>query len=61
MMLWFCGAQTSADETLNFVLIDGTWNNSAAMFRRLKVFFRALVLLFTALDCPNILELSFLS
>lgn len=24
------------DETLNFVLIDGTWSNSAAMFRRLK-------------------------
>ncbi|XP_059660938.1 uncharacterized protein LOC132307244 isoform X2 [Cornus florida] len=27
---------TNEDETLNFVLIDGTWNNSAAMFRRLK-------------------------
>ncbi|KAG8642485.1 uncharacterized protein LOC110627360 [Manihot esculenta] len=24
------------DKTLNFVLIDGTWSNSAAMFRRLK-------------------------
>ncbi|XP_021900936.1 uncharacterized protein LOC110816897 [Carica papaya] len=24
------------DETLNFILIDGTWSNSAAMFRRLK-------------------------
>ncbi|GJZ25164.1 DTW domain-containing protein, partial [Tanacetum coccineum] len=24
-------------ETLNFILIDGTWSNSAAMFRRLKV------------------------
>lgn len=23
-------------DTLNFILIDGTWNNSAAMFRRLK-------------------------
>ncbi|PWA39455.1 DTW domain-containing protein [Artemisia annua] len=23
-------------ETLNFILIDGTWSNSAAMFRRLK-------------------------
>ncbi|CAN1844375.1 hypothetical protein LINPERHAP1_LOCUS37420 [Linum perenne] len=25
-----------ADKALNFLLIDGTWNNSAAMFRRLK-------------------------
>uniref|UniRef100_A0A2P2KMY0 tRNA-uridine aminocarboxypropyltransferase n=1 Tax=Rhizophora mucronata TaxID=61149 RepID=A0A2P2KMY0_RHIMU len=24
------------NETINFVLIDGTWSNSAAMFRRLK-------------------------
>ncbi|XP_058100534.1 uncharacterized protein LOC131245240 [Magnolia sinica] len=24
------------DEPLNFILIDGTWSNSAAMFRRLK-------------------------
>ncbi|PON39277.1 DTW [Parasponia andersonii] len=29
-------AMKNGDETLNFVLIDGTWSNSAAMFRRLK-------------------------
>ncbi|KAL7000388.1 hypothetical protein U1Q18_001537, partial [Sarracenia purpurea var. burkii] len=29
-------AQTNGDNTLNFVLLDGTWNNSAAVFRRLK-------------------------
>nr|XP_043624888.1 uncharacterized protein LOC122596385 isoform X2 [Erigeron canadensis] len=28
--------QCDASETLNFILIDGTWSNSAAMFRRLK-------------------------
>ncbi|KAI3736155.1 hypothetical protein L6452_15689 [Arctium lappa] len=28
--------QTDAGETMNFILIDGTWSNSAAMFRRLK-------------------------
>ncbi|XP_044503993.1 uncharacterized protein LOC123224403 isoform X2 [Mangifera indica] len=27
---------TDEDKTLNFVLIDGTWSNSAAMFSRLK-------------------------
>ncbi|GMP67189.1 hypothetical protein CsSME_00027264 [Camellia sinensis var. sinensis] len=27
---------TNGDKTLHFVLLDGTWNNSAAMFRRLK-------------------------
>ncbi|KAH9792693.1 tRNA-uridine aminocarboxypropyltransferase [Citrus sinensis] len=27
---------TDGDNTLNFVLIDGTWSNSAAMFNRLK-------------------------
>ncbi|XVF01988.1 hypothetical protein REPUB_Repub04eG0137400 [Reevesia pubescens] len=27
---------TNIDRPLNFVLIDGTWSNSAAMFRRLK-------------------------
>ncbi|KDP24135.1 hypothetical protein JCGZ_25792 [Jatropha curcas] len=27
---------TNEDKTLNFILIDGTWSNSAAMFRRLK-------------------------
>ncbi|KAM7495117.1 hypothetical protein LguiB_029726 [Lonicera macranthoides] len=27
---------TNGDEKMHFVLIDGTWNNSAAMFRRLK-------------------------
>ena len=27
---------TTIDRPLNFVLIDGTWSNSAAMFRRLK-------------------------
>lgn len=30
-------AQTFGNGTLNFVLIDGTWSNSAAMFSRLKV------------------------
>lgn len=30
-------SQKNEDKTLNFVLIDGTWSNSAAMFRRLKV------------------------
>ncbi|KAI8551678.1 hypothetical protein RHMOL_Rhmol06G0204900 [Rhododendron molle] len=29
-------AQTNEEKPLNFVLLDGTWNNSAAMFRRLK-------------------------
>lgn len=28
--------RTTGDEILNFILLDGTWNNSAAMFRRLK-------------------------
>ncbi|XP_034702698.1 uncharacterized protein LOC117927323 isoform X1 [Vitis riparia] len=28
--------QTNREKILNFILIDGTWNNSAAMFRRLK-------------------------
>ncbi|KAJ0448040.1 putative DTW domain-containing protein DTWD2/YfiP [Helianthus annuus] len=28
--------QTDEGETFNFILIDGTWSNSAAMFRRLK-------------------------
>ncbi|KAL6909769.1 hypothetical protein ACP4OV_001428 [Aristida adscensionis] len=27
----------STDEPLNFVLLDGTWSNSAALYRRLKV------------------------
>ncbi|KAH7860245.1 hypothetical protein Vadar_011145 [Vaccinium darrowii] len=27
---------TNGEKPLNFVLLDGTWNNSAAMFRRLK-------------------------
>ncbi|XP_077212510.1 DTW domain-containing protein [Tasmannia lanceolata] len=27
---------TCGDNALNFILIDGTWSNSAAMFRRLK-------------------------
>ncbi|KAI9177871.1 hypothetical protein LWI28_020132 [Acer negundo] len=27
---------TDGDKTLNFVLLDGTWSNSAAMFNRLK-------------------------
>lgn len=30
-------AQTNQDEIMHFILIDGTWSNSAAMFRRLKV------------------------
>ena len=25
------------DEPLNFVLLDGTWSNSAALYRRLKI------------------------
>ncbi|XP_068666817.1 uncharacterized protein [Aristolochia californica] len=29
-------SMTGRDAPLNFILIDGTWNNSAAMFRRLK-------------------------
>ncbi|KAL8267696.1 hypothetical protein R6Q59_001494 [Mikania micrantha] len=28
--------QKDAGQTFNFILIDGTWSNSAAMFRRLK-------------------------
>ncbi|KAF7805929.1 DTW domain-containing protein [Senna tora] len=28
--------KTKEDKTLNFILIDGTWSNSAAMFRRLQ-------------------------
>ncbi|KAK1425834.1 hypothetical protein QVD17_21195 [Tagetes erecta] len=28
--------QINAGETFNFILLDGTWSNSAAMFRRLK-------------------------
>ncbi|KAI9077545.1 hypothetical protein K1719_040477 [Acacia pycnantha] len=27
---------TKEDKALNFILIDGTWSNSAAMFRRLQ-------------------------
>ncbi|KAL9244509.1 hypothetical protein vseg_018278 [Gypsophila vaccaria] len=27
---------TSTDDVLNFILIDGTWSNSGAMFKRLK-------------------------
>jgi hypothetical protein len=29
--------QLKADTTQHFILIDGTWSNSAAMFRRLQV------------------------
>ncbi|XP_010542891.1 PREDICTED: uncharacterized protein LOC104815960 isoform X2 [Tarenaya hassleriana] len=29
-------SMTNGDKTLNFILLDGTWNNSAAMFKRLK-------------------------
>ncbi|KAM1060927.1 uncharacterized protein LOC126611479 [Malus sylvestris] len=29
-------AKTDEDRTLNFILIDGTWNNSVAIFSRLK-------------------------
>ncbi|KAI9117792.1 hypothetical protein K1719_011207 [Acacia pycnantha] len=28
-------AKTKEDKALNFILIDGTWSNSATMFRRL--------------------------
>jgi hypothetical protein len=31
--------QGSHDEPFNFVLLDGTWSNSAALYRRLKVQF----------------------
>ncbi|XP_062107332.1 uncharacterized protein LOC133818464 isoform X1 [Humulus lupulus] len=34
--LGFTETTTNGDDTLNFVLIDGTWSNSAAMVRRLK-------------------------
>ena len=29
--------QVLGDERMNFILIDGTWSNSQAMFKRLKV------------------------
>lgn len=29
-------SKTSEDSILNFILLDGTWNNSGAMFKRLK-------------------------
>lgn len=29
--------QVTRKEIMHFILIDGTWSNSAAMFRRLKV------------------------
>jgi DTW domain-containing protein YfiP len=29
-------SQTDEDKTLHFILLDGTWNNSAAMLKRLK-------------------------
>ncbi|XP_073119427.1 uncharacterized protein [Henckelia pumila] len=29
--------QENGEDTMNFILIDGTWNNSNAMFRRLQV------------------------
>jgi hypothetical protein len=32
--------QGSYDEPFNFVLLDGTWSNSAALYRRLKVQFQ---------------------
>jgi hypothetical protein len=31
--------QLTEDTTQHFILIDGTWSNSAAMFRRLQVTF----------------------
>lgn len=30
-------SQTDEAKTLHFILLDGTWNNSAAMLKRLKV------------------------
>lgn len=33
--------QILENKPLNFILIDGTWSNSAAMFRRLKVCYQA--------------------
>ena len=44
-------AQTNEDKTLNFVLLDGTWNNSAAMFRRLKVIPQHTALFFLFVQC----------
>lgn len=32
-----CVAQGCENEKMNFILIDGTWSNSNAMFKRLKV------------------------
>ncbi|KAK3006003.1 hypothetical protein RJ639_016018 [Escallonia herrerae] len=32
----YTSEKTNGDHRMNFVLIDGTWSNSAAMFRRLK-------------------------
>ena len=36
--------QSSPDEPFNFVLLDGTWSNSAALYRRLKVQFNAFLI-----------------
>ncbi|KZV58441.1 hypothetical protein F511_29376 [Dorcoceras hygrometricum] len=33
---WDLERQGNGDDTMNFILIDGTWNNSNAMFRRLQ-------------------------
>lgn len=32
-----CTAQVNGEKTMNVILIDGTWSNSQAMFKRLKV------------------------
>ena len=40
---------------LHFVLIDGTWSNSAAMYRRLKVFLPSFIYCFkNSLLCVDI-------
>jgi len=36
--------QSLQDEPFNFVLLDGTWSNSAALYRRLKVQFNAFLI-----------------
>lgn len=44
--------QENGDDTMNFILIDGTWNNSNAMFRRLQA--RAKLLWGNELHCISL-------
>lgn len=51
--------QISKEKPLNFVLIDGTWSNSAAMYRRLKVhpdqdFFFHVTIIFIFKGCSEV-------